>query len=163
MIGPLNEKLNSSLIESNTVDKLERFLIAINLLSNIGILVLNETFTVVNANTSSDAVNNFFTAFINLFNSNGWIAIDTFVNTLGNSLSSYDAIGGGIARLETRKIRKKEAEEAEDDTKEKMIASFDKMNNQLGSINKLLREINCRSLDIMDESIFERRQQECIQ
>ena len=76
------------------------------MLSNIGILIFNETYTVVNANTSSEAINNFFTAFINLFNSNGWVAVDTFVNTLGILLTSYDAIGYGVERNLNRKKRK---------------------------------------------------------
>ena len=73
-----------------------------------GILILNETYSIVNANTSSDAVNNFFTTFINLFNSNGWVAVDTSINTLGNALASYDAIGGGVERSKNRKIGKEE-------------------------------------------------------
>ncbi len=77
-------------------------------------------------------------------NSHGWIALDTFVNLLGNSFSIYDAIGSGVNRISDRvndKEEKKKNEEGKDVQKElndELKSMAEMMNSKLSSINRLL-------------------------
>ena len=52
----------------------------------------NAVYNVVNSRTPFNALNSFTSAYSNLFNSDGWAAVDTSINTLGNTFNVYEAL-----------------------------------------------------------------------
>ena len=119
------------------------FQLASNYLLNKGIAVLNTTYTIVNANTSSTTWNDFATAYADLFNSKGWTGIDTSINTLGNLFTIYDATGNGIDRYIALWQAKEKKKSPPDDTAEKLQTAVDEQNDHLTAIKDLVMEILC--------------------
>lgn len=113
-----------------------------DVLININSLI----YRILNSNTTIDWLNNVTASFETTVNSQGWTALDTFVNTLGNSFSVYDAIGGGIERMldriRRRKEDKKKEEEDDDDNKEELHeelkSTMEMMSTKLKSIDELM-------------------------
>ncbi len=63
-----------------------------------------------NGNTTNPNWNSIASAFVTTFGSNGFSAINLFMNVVGNSFHIYDAVGQKIQRIEER-IRSRMAEE----------------------------------------------------
>jgi len=117
-----------------------------NIFSNFWIKLFQLVYNIVNAKTNFDALNAFTTAFVNLFHSNGYIAFDTFVSTLGNSFAVYDAFINSINIIKTKK-KEKETEEASTDLMENLQLTLNNVNDQLVSIREYLQNNNRAILD----------------
>ena len=55
-------------------------------------------------------MNKLTNAATNLFQSNGWVALDNLANTMGNSFQIYDAIASAIDRIKHKKHNANENE-----------------------------------------------------
>lgn len=137
------------LLLSDSYRKTEKTLHAIlfnNTNSKVDVLInLNSLiYRILNSETTIEWLNNVTASFQTTVNSRGWIALDTFINVLGNSFSIYDAIGGGVKRISDRanaKEEKKKNEEDKDVQKElndELKSMAEMMNSKLTSINRLL-------------------------
>lgn len=106
---------------------------------------LNAVYNVVNSKTTFNALNTFTSAYSNLFNSDGWSAIDTSINTLGNTFNVYDAL---LERFRNfAKISKPNVDDVDHGDNrelEQLQSSLDSVNDQLISVKELLKEITCR-------------------
>ena len=111
------------------------------------------TYNILNSNTSIESLNNLTTSFDETVNSPGWTALDTFINTVGNSFATYDAVGNGIQRYIDRSRRKKakkqdkrdEKEDEEEEIIEEIKSSGDDITSNLASIEMKLK---CRLLKL---------------
>ena len=130
------------------------FKLATHFLLNKGIVLMNRTYEIVNSNTTSSTWNSFATAFETLFNSQGWVALDTAINTMGNILTVYDASANGIERNRLR-IKEKIKENAlPDEAPEKLQSSVDELNVELTSIKDLIMLFVCDNILSERESMM---------
>ena len=92
-----------------------------------------------NSNSSSEALNNFDAAFIQVFNSNAAIALDILVNILGNALIVWGVIHASVAIFSQNKLDK-----MNEDVKvaERLQSSLDEINKQLLKISCLMSRNN---------------------
>ena len=110
-----------------------------NLLSNWNVRFLQTLYNFANSNSSSEALNNFDAAFIQVFNSNAAIALDTLVNILGNALIVWGVIHASVAIYSQNKLDK-----MNEDVKvaERLQYSLDEINKQLLKISCLMSRNN---------------------
>lgn len=113
------------------------------------IQMINMVHRVLNANTTIESFNNLTRAFQGTVNSDGWKALDTFVNTVGNSLAVFDVIGGGgsggggngddrSGDHLRRRARSRNSGRTAEDTLNEVQVSFNHMVGQLTLINRQL-------------------------
>jgi hypothetical protein len=122
------------------------FKMATNYLLNKGIVLMNRTYEIVNSNTTSNTWNSFATAFKSLFNSEGWVALDTAINTVGNIFTIYDATGSAIERNRQRVKDKIKGNAPPDEAPEKLQSSVDELNVELTSIKDLVMLFVCHNI-----------------
>ena len=60
--------------------------------------MIDRVYNLLNSKTAIQTLNLLTEALTNLFKSDGWIALDFFLNTMGNSFQIYDVIAGMIYR-----------------------------------------------------------------
>ncbi len=65
-------------------------------------------YRILNANTTVIPWNEVTSSFETLLNSQGWRAVDTLINTLGNSLTVFDALDGAVERSDGRRRNEQE-------------------------------------------------------
>ena len=108
----------------------------------------NAVYNVVNSRTPFNALNSFTSAYSNLFNSDGWAAVDTSINTLGNTFNVYEAL-----LLRFRNFAKLVSKQNDEDVDngdnnnrelEQLQSSLDSLNDQLINVKELLKEVTCR-------------------
>ena len=58
--------------------------------------IIHEVYELINSKTAIQFLNLLTEALTNLFKSRGWISLDIFLNTIGNSFKIYDIIAGMI-------------------------------------------------------------------
>lgn len=121
---------------------------------NLVVNFVNAVYNVVNSRTPFNALNTFTSAYTNLFNSDGWSAIDTSINTLGNTFSVYEALlqrFRNFAKLS--KPNDEDVDHGDIRELEQLQSSLESVNDQLISVKELLKEITCRyeSLTKTDE------------
>lgn len=111
------------------------------IISNLLALIYN----IFNSNTSIESLNNLVTSFDTTVNSPGFIALDTFFNTIENGFDTYDAIGNGIEGVIDLSQKLKEKKEAQHNEEEDIVQEFkssrDEMATKLTSIES---KIKCR-------------------
>ena len=115
-----------------------------NVFVNFFVNFLNAVYNVVNSKTAFNSLNTFTAAYSNLFNSEGWSALDTSINTLGNTFNVYDAL---LTRFRNfAKLTKQEEDVYHVDNREleHLQSSLDSVNDQLTAVKELLKEISCR-------------------
>lgn len=86
-----------------------------------------KVYNVVNSNsTKFPSLNNITAAFQDTVSSPGWLAMDTFVATISDTLNFYSTIGRGIRREEKRHLwaRKVSEEAAEFEEKSEKMAHY---------------------------------------
>ena len=115
------------------------FLVANKIIRLFGLI-----FRILNANTTIVPLNEVTASFDTLLNSQGWRAIDTLINTVGNSLTIYDALDGAVERSEgRRRDREEDSDTSEDDFQEKVTDSLKELVAQMMAINL---ELKCLSI-----------------
>lgn len=109
------------------------------------VYVFSKVRDVLNSNSSIKALNNLTFAFEDMISSQGWLALDLFINTMGNSLTVFDVIASTVERvLGKKRMKQEDRDKAIEEMDTSTVDSQDELKQFMQQMVTQFTEVNTR-------------------